>query len=91
MVAGYRKWVEDAPKDWKVDGFLENKRPILVTSRFGQNARIGVPDNEAEEAGAWQLKRDYSKLAFVTLVLATSIKYVVLSMLNRLPDLTFSS
>ena len=43
VVAGYREWVEEAPDQWKVDGFLENRSPIVVTSRFGQNARIAVP------------------------------------------------
>jgi hypothetical protein len=74
LVGGYREWVENAPDHWKVDGFLKNKSPIVVTSRFGQNAWIATPGNEAHEAIAWQLERDYSKLAFVTFALATSIQ-----------------
>jgi hypothetical protein len=74
LVRDYRKWVEGAPENWKVDGFLENKSPIVVTSRFGQNARIGTPGNEEAEANDWELERDYSKLAFMTFALATSLK-----------------
>lgn len=77
VVAGYREWVEEAPDQWKVDGFLENRSPIVVTSRFGQNARIAVPRNETEEAKEWESERDYSKMAFVTFALATLIKYVL--------------
>ncbi len=74
IVEGYHDWVDNAPERWKVDGFLQNKSPIVVTSRFGQNARIAAPGNESQEAEAWQLERDYSKLAFVTFALATLIK-----------------
>jgi hypothetical protein len=75
IVEKYDGWVDDAPDAWKADGFLLRRKPILVTSRFGQNARIATPGNEAHEAEAWQKERDYSKLAFVTFAIATSIKY----------------
>lgn len=74
IVEGYHDWVDSAPDQWKVDGFLQNKSPIVVTSRFGQNASIATPGNESEEASSWQLERDYSKLAFLTFALATSIQ-----------------
>jgi hypothetical protein len=74
LVGHYDEWVADAPAAWKLDGFLKNNSPIIVTSRFGQNARVAVPGNEEEEANAWQLERDHSKLAFITIALATSIK-----------------
>jgi hypothetical protein len=76
--------VRKAPKHWKVDGFLEDNSPIVVTSRFGQNARIAAPGNELEEAEAWQLERDYSKFAFLTIAIATSIQYVLLLSLRCL-------
>jgi hypothetical protein len=78
IVKGYDKWVQDAPDNWKVDRFLESRRPIVVTSRFGQNACIAAPGNESHEADAFQLERDHSKLAFLTIALATSIKYALL-------------
>ena len=74
IVQDYDDWVENAPDHWKVDGFLQNKSPIVVTSRFGQNARIATRGNETREASAWQLEQDYSKLAFVTFAIATSIE-----------------
>lgn len=78
IIDGYDDWVDAAPDHWKLDGFLQNRSPIVVTSRFGQNSRIATPGNEDYEAHAWQLERDYSKLAFFTFALATSIKCVLL-------------
>ena len=74
IVKGYDDWVDEAPDAWKVDGFLLQRSPIVVTSRLGQNARIATLGNEAQEAEAWERERDYSKLAFVTFAIATSIK-----------------
>ncbi len=71
---GYSAWVDEAPPDWKADGFLENHSPIVVTSRYGQNAAIAAEGNEVEEAVNWDLERDYSKVAFLTFALATSIE-----------------
>lgn len=76
LVSGYDAWVDGADRSWKADGFLENNSPIVVTSRFGQDARIALRGNEDEEANCWQLERDYSKLAFLTVAIATSIQYV---------------
>lgn len=74
IVEGYRNWVENAPDDWKTDGFLQGNCPIIITSRFRQNAAIAVLGNEETEAESWDLQRDYSKIAFLTVALATSIE-----------------
>jgi hypothetical protein len=78
IVKCYDKWVEEAPDGWKVDGFLRDRSPIMVTSQFGQNSSITARGNESHEANAWQLERDYSKMAFLTIALATQIKYALL-------------
>lgn len=74
VVEGYSDWVKGAPESWKMDGFLQRNSPIVVTSRLGQNAGIVNHRYEEEEANAWQLERDFSKLAFFTFALATSIE-----------------
>jgi hypothetical protein len=85
LVDGYDDWVNGLPNHWKRDGFLEKHTPILITSRFGQNASIALPNNEDQEAEDWHQERDYSKIAFLTFALATSIEYVSLDhMLNHL-------
>lgn len=76
LVHGYDAWVDGAPPSWKADGFLKNNSPIIVTSRYGQDARIAIQGNEEQEANCWQEERDYSKLAFLTVAIATSLQYV---------------
>ena len=77
LVAGFRGWVNRAPAHWKADGFLMDNSPIIVTSCFGQNAAIALKGNERREAAAWDRDRDYSKIAFITVAIATSIKYAL--------------
>lgn len=74
IVDGYEEWVNDAPEEWKADGFIVRNSPIVVTSRYGQNAAIVVPGNEQREATSWDLERKHSKIAYLTFALATSIE-----------------
>ena len=74
IVDGYNQWVDEAPGHWKADGFLSHRVPIVVTSRFGQNSRITSVGYEEQEAHNWELDRDYSKIAFLTVAIATSIE-----------------
>ena len=76
LLNGYTDFVSHAPADWKKDGFLLNNKPIMVTSRYGQNACIALEDNEDQEANDWNNERDYSKIAYLTFALATSIELV---------------
>lgn len=71
---GYNDWVHNAPAHWKKDRFLEKHRPIMITSRYGQNAGIALPNNREQEAEDWNSERDYSKIAYLTFALATSIE-----------------
>ena len=79
IVNGYQHWVDRAPDHWKVDGFITENSPIVVTSCFGQNAAIALPDNEVNEAALWDADRDYSKIAFLTVAIATSIQWALRS------------
>ncbi|KAH8978533.1 hypothetical protein EDB86DRAFT_2836679 [Lactarius hatsudake] len=74
MSEGYEEWVENAPRSWKKDGFLERHSPIVVMSRYGQNVEISEGGNETREASNWNKERDYSKVAFTTVALATLIE-----------------
>lgn len=78
LIHGFSDWVNNAPENWKLDGFITQNSPVLVTSRYGQNAAIALEGNNAEEAAAWDRDRDYSKVAFLTVAIATSIKYISL-------------
>jgi hypothetical protein len=74
LVNEYDTWVNNAPPAWQADGFLKSNSPIVITSRFGQNAAIALQGNEQEEAVSWDMERDYSKIAFLTFALATKIE-----------------
>jgi hypothetical protein len=74
MVEGYEEWARNAPAKWQTDGLFRKNVPIVITSRFGQNTRIAVPENEEEEAELWDRERDFSKVSFLTFALATSIE-----------------
>ncbi|KAH9032220.1 hypothetical protein EDB84DRAFT_1438686 [Lactarius hengduanensis] len=74
MSKGYKDWVKKAPSLWKKDGFLEKHSPIVVTSRYGQNVEIAEGGSEMREASHWNKERDYSKVAFTTVALATLIE-----------------
>ena len=78
LVQGFSDWVNNAPQNWKLDGFISQNSPVIVTSRYGQNAAIALEGNRSQEAAAWDRDRDYSKIAFLTVAIATSIKYVSL-------------
>ena len=66
-----------APAHWKADGFLMDNAPIIVTSCFGQNSAIALKGNERREAATWDRDRDYLKIVFLTVAIATSIKYAL--------------
>jgi predicted acylesterase/phospholipase RssA len=86
LVEGYHGWVQQAPHHWKVDGFIVNNSPIIVTSHYGQNAAIALQGNEQQEAAAWQLDRDYSKIAILTVAIATHIQYASPSFISLHPS-----
>ncbi|KAH8979153.1 hypothetical protein EDB86DRAFT_3089374 [Lactarius hatsudake] len=71
---GYEEWVENTPRSWKKDGFLKRHSPIVVTSQYGQNVEISEGGNETREASNWNKERNYSKVAFMTVALATLIE-----------------
>lgn len=74
---GYKAWVSGSPRSWRADGFLQDHSPIVITSRFGQDAAIAAQGNEEDEALNWDSERDYSKIAYLTIALATSIESVI--------------
>jgi hypothetical protein len=76
LLDGFDDFVSLAPAEWKKDGFLQNNKPIIITSRYGQNASIALEDNQDQEANDWNSERDYSKIAYLTFALATSIESV---------------
>ncbi|KAF8263447.1 hypothetical protein EI94DRAFT_1703978 [Lactarius quietus] len=85
MKTNYKTWVEKAPEKWKIDGFLEGHPLIVVTSRFGQNTTIRMRAGEREEAEQWEREHDFSKLAYVTVALVTSIEFLMVERWVTIP------
>jgi hypothetical protein len=77
MIRGYDTWVTNAPLAYKADGFLAQRVPITVTSRYGQNQDLGMnPANAAETSRNWGRDRDFGRLRYMTIALATHVRYV---------------
>ena len=87
----YNAWVENAPDSYKTDNFLATHVPITITSRYGQNQPLGT--NTQETLRWWAQLRDFTKLRFICIAIATDIGSVMLilfinSMLTlRIPSL----
>lgn len=70
----WTEWVENAPEEWKNDGFITEHAPIAVTSRFGQDQPICSSQERDNEAQTWLEERCYHKIRFVSVGLATHVK-----------------
>ena len=77
ILHGYHFWVNNTPPSWKEDDFLQTNSPILITSHYGQNASIALPGNNSDKAHTWNREFNYSKVAFLTFALTTSIEYII--------------
>lgn len=69
---GYASWVRRAPAEYKDDNFFIERVPIVITSRYGQNNQLG--HKPVQERGNWKRDRDWSKIRFVTVALATHLR-----------------
>lgn len=75
---GYRS---QAPTHFKASTIFATSTPIIVTARVGQNQEVYVanPDHDALEnyQRSWRNLRDYSKIRYMTVALATHIQCVL--------------
>ena len=77
MKTTYDIWIANAPASYKSDGFFTGRRPVAITSRYGQNQLIGGSEaNAGLEDRNWTEDRPWDKLSHVTVALATHIQYV---------------
>ena len=80
---GWREWIQNAPPDYTDDGFFLTRKPISISSRYGQNQRIGVEVNRFTQKALWSKERDYSQIRYVSFALATHIRLVLPVMLGE--------
>lgn len=70
--ARYDGWIRDAPQKYKDDSFILDRRPIIVTSQYGQNqAMLGPGDVDS-----WRNKRSYEKVHYMSVAIATHLRYL---------------
>ena len=76
MVDRYPTWYENAPDDWKEDGFLRDNRPAAVSVLYGQDQKIAAQSGQAlvDEARQWKEDRDYTQLRAIYIALATDVE-----------------
>jgi len=76
MKTSYPEWLRHAPESYTRDGFFTDRKPVAVTSRYGQNQKIGGSEaNSAQEDSVWQEVRRWDEISHVTVALATHIRY----------------
>jgi hypothetical protein len=71
-------FIRQAPAAYTADGFLSSVIPISVSCRYGQNQPLGL--NLAQTHTWWDKYRNFKKIRYVCVALATDIGSV--SMLN---------
>ncbi|EKM74525.1 hypothetical protein AGABI1DRAFT_133148 [Agaricus bisporus var. burnettii JB137-S8] len=72
IVTQYDSWVEASPPSYRANDFLSSRMPICVTSRFGQNHKLGV--STVHEEQTWNNDRDWSCIRFVNVAIATHVR-----------------
>jgi len=78
----YATWLLDAPESYKSDKFFVDRLPIAVTSIYGQNQPLAVWDDDAnEDTHNWSRSRDFTKLRYVSVSIASHFEYVLLHLL----------
>jgi len=70
----YEEWLAAAPDTYKEDGFFQGRRPVAVTSRYGQNQPIGSGNDAETEDRNWEHDRLWSEISHVTVAVATHIQ-----------------
>jgi hypothetical protein len=78
----YYLWVRGAPESYHTDDFLQSRVPITVTSEYGQNQEFGIRSRTALDQSNWSKDRDYTKIRYITLAVATHLRSVTLSLVS---------
>ena len=75
IIQHYEQWINAAPGEYREDGFFVQRRPIAITSRYGQNQELGLnEETEMEEGLNWQRDRDFSRVRYISVAIATHLR-----------------
>jgi hypothetical protein len=71
----YENWVREAPEEYREDSFLEDRYPVAVTSRYGQNQELGLQTDDMEEEGInWNRDRQFNRIRYMSVAIATHLR-----------------
>jgi hypothetical protein len=78
IIQHYDTWVADAPLEYTQDNFFSSRVPVAITSRFGQNQQLAESiEDRRQERLNWRQDRDYSKIRYLTIAIASHIRSVL--------------
>lgn len=75
LIAKYSEFVANAPPEWREDDFLTSHSPVAIASRYGQDQSICIPEDLHREAITWDEERPFDKLRWVSIAIATDIRF----------------
>lgn len=75
MLSSWDNYISNAPETYTADGFLSSVVPISVSCRYGQNQPLGP--NLADSPRWWQAYRNFKKIRYVCVALATDFGLVL--------------
>jgi hypothetical protein len=78
----YDEWVANAPSGFFKNSFFRDSKPIIISCVVGQNQPICSPDIDSIrlEKRMWAEDRDYSKIKYFSLAIASHTKSVMSSL-----------
>jgi hypothetical protein len=75
MKTSWTEFVNNRPDGWGEGLDLDEKWPLVISIRYGQNAKLctesAMFENEARE---WEIGRSYENIAYLSFALATHIR-----------------
>ncbi|KAG2738230.1 hypothetical protein P692DRAFT_20882808 [Suillus brevipes Sb2] len=82
------EWVADAPRTWKLDGWLLSRAPVAITCRYGQNQPIATATDQAHalESKNWHAERSYAHIRYVSVAIATDVSCLRVKRWEEVPN-----
>ncbi|KAH9910349.1 uncharacterized protein B0H18DRAFT_963473 [Fomitopsis serialis] len=69
----WTKFVEEMPDAWKADKFFTHHKPVVCSSRYGQNTPVAVPTALLREATHWEESRTWADMKYVSMAIASEL------------------
>ena len=67
----FEVWIQNAPASYKKDSFIIDRKPIIVTSQYGQNQEMLDQDSTS-----WLGQRDFKHVHYMSFAIASHLRYL---------------